>query len=240
MLTVGVLSRRTGLSVRTLHHYHTIGLLRPARRSEAGYRLYSVRDLMRLQQIVLLRSVGLSLDEIGRSLSKGGPTLLRTIEQHVARLHVRIEQERRLCGRLEETAIRLRRRELPTLDEIIHTIEGVTMSDKYFTPDQQEWMKQRRESVGEARIKEVEAEWPVLIAEVRAEMDNGTPPDDPRVKALAVRWAGLVEEFTNGNLGIAKSVATMYENEPAVRQSTGLTAAIMDYISRAGAFNSLG
>jgi DNA-binding transcriptional MerR regulator len=236
MLTVGALSKRTGLSVRTLHHYHAIGLLRPARRSDAGYRLYSVRDLMRLQQIVLLRSVGLPLAEIRRSLSTGGPTLLGTIEQHITRLQARIEQDRRLCSRLEETAARLRKRQRPTLEEIVDIIEGVTMSDKYFTPEQREWMKARGEAVGEARIKEVEAEWPKLIAEVRAEMERGAPPDHPSVKALAARWAGLVEEFTNGNLGIAKSVATMYQNEPSVRQKTGITAEMMEYISRAGAF----
>ena len=238
-LTVGALAKRTGLSVRTLRHYDDIGLLRPARRTESGYRLHSIGELMRLQQIVLLRSVGLSLEEIGRSLSKGGQTLLATIEQHVARLHARMAQERRLCRRLEQTSGRLRLRQKPTIEEIVQTIEGVIMSEKYFTPEQMEWMKERRTVVGEARIREVEAEWPRLIAEVREEMEKGTPPDDPRVKALAARWGSLVQEFTKGNLGIARSVATMYKNEPSVRQRTGLDSAIMEYISRASAFGSL-
>ena len=238
-LTVGALARRTGLSVRTLRYYDDIGLLRPARRTESGYRLYSIAELMRLHQIVLLRSVGLSLAEIGRSLSNGGQTLLGTIEQHVGRLHARIEQERLLCRRLEQTSERLRKRQKPTVEEIVQAIQGVMMSEKYFTPEQQEWMKARGEVVGEARIREVEAEWPTLIAEVRQEMEKGTPPDDPRVQALAARWGSLVREFTNGNLGIAKSVATMYTNEPSLRQRTGLDSVIMEYISRAGAFNSV-
>jgi MerR family transcriptional regulator, thiopeptide resistance regulator len=110
------------------------------------------------------------------------------------------------------------------------------VSEKYFTPEQQEWMKDRRATVGESRIREVEAEWPKLIAEVRAEMEKGTPPNDPCVMALAERWRGLVLEFTNGNLGISKAVATMYNEEPAVRQKTGIDSAMMDYISRGGAF----
>ena len=113
------------------------------------------------------------------------------------------------------------------------------MSEKYFTPEQMDWMKERRAVVGEARIKEVEAEWPRLIAEVREELAKGTPPDDPRVKGLAARWEGLVLEFTNGNLGISRSVATMYKEEPAVRQRTGIDSAMMEYISRATAFNSV-
>jgi hypothetical protein len=57
------------------------------------------------------------------------------------------------------------------------------------------------------------------------------------VRSLARRWQGLVHGFTNGNLGISKSVATIYKEEPAVRQKTGIDAAMMEYISRAGAFN---
>jgi DNA-binding transcriptional MerR regulator len=236
-LTVGDVAKRTGLSVRTLHHYDALGLLKPSGRTDAGYRLYTVRDLMKLQQIVLLKSLGLPLAQIARTLSSDGPTLLRTIETHVIRLRARIEQERQVCAGLEETAARLRKRRTPTIEEILRTIEEVTMTAKYFTPAQKEWIRERRVVVGEARIREVEAEWPKLVAEVRTAMEKGTPPADPHVRALAGRWNGLVEEFTDGNLGISKAVATIYKEEPSVRQKTGIDAAMMEYISRAGAFN---
>ena len=58
----------TGVSIRTLHYYDEIGLLKPTRRTAAGYRLYSERDLLRLQQIMISRSLGLSLEEIRDSL----------------------------------------------------------------------------------------------------------------------------------------------------------------------------
>jgi DNA-binding transcriptional MerR regulator len=231
-LTVGTVAKRTGLSVRTLHHYDAIGLLTPARRTEAGYRLYSVRDLMRLQQVVLLRSLGLPLDDIAESLARGGQTLLRTIEEHTRQLHRRIEREQALCRRLEAT--------MPTVDDILQIIVEVAVSEKYFTPEQREWLQRRAEQVGPERIKQVEqVEWPTLIAEVRAEMDKGTPPDAAHVRALAARWTALVEEFTNGNLGIARAVATVYKNEPSMRQKTGIDGAMMEYMSRAGALKKV-
>src|SRR5688572_30098907 len=58
----------SGLTVRTLHHYDSIGLLVPSDRSAAGYRLYDDDDLLRLQQIVIGRELGLSLEAIRRSL----------------------------------------------------------------------------------------------------------------------------------------------------------------------------
>src|SRR5215212_4431999 len=57
-------AERSGVTVRTLHHYDRLGLLRPSRRTRAGYRLYGERDFARLQQIVTLKFIGLSLKQI--------------------------------------------------------------------------------------------------------------------------------------------------------------------------------
>ncbi|MEJ2888805.1 MerR family transcriptional regulator [Actinomycetospora aeridis] len=62
--TVGQVAERSGVTVRTLHHYDEIGLLRPSRRSAAGYRLYTEDDLMRLQHVVVYRRLGFALEEV--------------------------------------------------------------------------------------------------------------------------------------------------------------------------------
>ncbi len=67
--TVKQVAKLAGVTVRTLHHYDAIGLLRPAAVSPAGYRLYSDADLERLQQVLFFRELGFSLREIGRALS---------------------------------------------------------------------------------------------------------------------------------------------------------------------------
>ena len=74
-LKVGELARRSGLTIRTLHHYDSIGLLCPSARSEAGYRLYSDADVARLHGIQALRQWGLGLSEIGALLANQGATL---------------------------------------------------------------------------------------------------------------------------------------------------------------------
>ena len=58
-LKVGELARRTGLTVRTLHHYDEIGLLRPSLHTDSGHRLYTGRDVARLQQVLSLRAARL-------------------------------------------------------------------------------------------------------------------------------------------------------------------------------------
>jgi DNA-binding transcriptional MerR regulator len=66
--TVGAVAKLARTSVRTLHHYDEIGLLRPSGRSRSSYRLYTGQDLERLQQILFFRELGFSLEDIGRIL----------------------------------------------------------------------------------------------------------------------------------------------------------------------------
>jgi DNA-binding transcriptional MerR regulator len=212
-LTVGELARRTGLTVRTLHHYDEIGLLRPSRHSGAGYRLYTVRDVARLQQVRSLRQLGFSLEEVRDCLDRPGFSPLELVRLHLARVREQIELHRRLCARLEALADYLQGAGEVPADEFLRTIEVMTMMETYYTPEQMEYLKKRREEVGEERMKQAPADWAELIAQVRAEMEKGTDPADPTVQALAHRWQALINEFTGGDPGIAQSVGRLWREQ---------------------------
>ena len=64
MMAVKEMSRRSGVSIRTLHHYDAVGLLRPAAVTDAGYRLYDDKALERLQIILLFKELEFPLKEI--------------------------------------------------------------------------------------------------------------------------------------------------------------------------------
>lgn len=230
---VGELAEATGLTVRTLHHYDAIGLLRPSARTASGYRLYGEGDIERLQRIRSLRELGLSLEEIRECLGRPGGSLAEVIGLHIGRLREEIARKTRLLDRLERMAARLEADEGVSAEEFLETLEAMTMFEKYFTAEQLERIRQQRERVGAARIKEAEAEWPALIAEVKAEMEKGTDPLSEPVLALARRWKGLVEEFTGGDEGIASGVRELYRNEPSAREWAGFDPAVWEYIGRA-------
>jgi DNA-binding transcriptional MerR regulator len=234
---VGELARETGLTVRTLHHYDQVGLLSPSGRTASGHRLYAPADVARLQQIRSLRELGFSLDEVRAFLERPDASPRRTIRMHLERLREQLEAQRRLCERLEAIAERLDRAEEVSAREFLDTIGMMTMYERYYTPEQLAELERRRATVGEDRIREVEAEWPRLIAEVRAEMGRGTDPADPRVQALARRWAGLVREFTGGNPEIARAAAKLNRDQGAqLREQHGdavPTPEVMEYVGRA-------
>ncbi|MGP0069751.1 MAG: MerR family transcriptional regulator [Isosphaeraceae bacterium] len=236
-MKVGELAKRTGLTVRTLHHYDEIGLLKPSLHTESGHRLYTADDVGRLQRVLSLRQLGFSLEETAGCLDKAGFSPLEVLRLHAARLRDRIRLQRRLCERLEAVASRFQSAEEVSADELIRTIEEMTMIESYYTPEQLEAIKSRGEQLGQDRIQPSQEEWADLIADVRAEMDRGTDPSKPEVQAMARRWMDLIQAFTGGDSGIERSLGRLWKEQgdtlAAQHDSRYDPRGVMEYIGRA-------
>ena len=119
---VGELAKRTGLTVRTLHHYDQIGLLSPSHRTAAGHRLYVDADVARLQQVTSLRSLGFPLEEIRDVLNQKRMSPLQVVQLHADRLRQQVKSQQRLVERLDALAAGLKEAETVSADELIQTI----------------------------------------------------------------------------------------------------------------------
>lgn len=216
-LKIGDLARRTGLTVRTLHHYDAIGLLKPSLHTESGYRLYTGGDIARLQQVLSLRQLGFSLEEIRDCLDRADFSGIDIIEIHLARLREQIERQGKLCERLEALAARLRTAGSVCADEFITTIQEMAMleslQEKYFTPEQLKLIRQRGEQIGPKDLERMQEAWAELIALIRAEMEKGTDPADPTVLALARRWQELLSQSTAGDPEIQTAMKRLWEEQ---------------------------
>ncbi len=227
MWKIGELARRTGLTVRTLHHYDEIRLLSPEERSDGGHRVYGEADVRRLYRIVSLRSLGFPLDAIAAALDHEDFDPRAAVEDHLARLEAQMEQQRQLQASLRRLLERL------DTDDFLTTIEEMTMRQRYYTPDQLDQLEQRRQALGEDAIRDVEREWAEIFATLRAEMDAGTDPADPKLRPLAERGRELVAMFTGGDPGITSSLKQMWENEDPEKVSHGMVdAEVMAYYGR--------
>ena len=207
---IGDLAKRTGVSIRTLHHYDAIGLLSPSHRTPAGHRLYGREEVIRLQQIVSLRQMGFPLEEIRTLLDRRDLDARHVIDLHIARLRQQVAAQQQLCARLESLAAHYTS---AGADEFLKTIEVMTMFEKYYTKEQLDTLAKRREMLGEERMQQAQQEWPALMRDLREEMQRGTQPSDPRVQELAKKFRSLIEEFTGGDAGIEESLRNMYRNE---------------------------
>ena len=212
-MKVGELARRTGLTVRTLHYYDEVGLLRPSRRTVAGHRRYLAADVERLQQVMSLRQIGLSLEEIQRYLDRPGVSLEQVLELHLSRLREVIAAQAQLCERLETIVLQGRGPGSFSIEALTEAIEAMPMFEKYYTPEQLEQLRQRGESVGSERIEEVQREWADLFARFREAMEAGADPASQEMKELARKSESLIAEFTGGDPGITASLTNMYAEQ---------------------------
>ncbi|MCA8220741.1 MerR family transcriptional regulator [Burkholderia sp. BC1] len=226
-LKVGELAKRSGLTVRTLHHYHAIGLLTPSARADNGYRLYDRDDVARLHQIQALRRFGLSLAEIGDYLNQPGTPLVDLVAKQIASLDRQLAQASQLRERLVSLHAQLAAGTEPELSDWLTTLELMTVYDKYFSDEELARMPMYRKS------QTGDAEWIALVADVRALHDAGVPPEDDRVRALADRWMTQLVRDTAGDPRLLAKLNVMHEREPSMQSKIGISTELRDYVLKA-------
>ena len=214
----------TGVTVRTLHHYDRLGLLKPSHYSRAGYRLYSERDFARLEQIVALKFIGFPLKEITGILSRDSIDLASALRRQREAIH---EKRRKL-----ELAIQaIQRAEYvigsstdPDWETFAKIIEVINMqndmewSKKYYSAEAQREVGKRAAAVPREVIEQAQLDWATLIKEVDIAVKAGEDPTCEKSQLLAARWAELLKGFTGGNPEIQAGLNKMYadrDNWPA-------------------------
>ncbi|MGH3854860.1 MAG: MerR family transcriptional regulator [Pseudonocardiaceae bacterium] len=237
---VSELAHTAGLTVRALHYWDEIGLVSP-QRTPSGHRCYTSADVTRLYQVMALRQMGLRLDEIVALFdSNEVPDPQTTLRRHLDVVDAELRQRRELRDRLVRVLEALEREGTDTdVELLLKVIKKMTMFENQLTADQRAWFTQRREVIGEKKWQAALAEWPQLIAQVRAEMDAGTDPRESTVQQLVARWDELAELFIGNEpamkTAMGKAWRTMWaEHADQLRQSSSVAPPQMwDYIQRA-------
>jgi DNA-binding transcriptional MerR regulator len=205
-----------GVTVRALHHYDHLGLLEPLHRSANGYRLYSDADLARLEQIMVLKSLGLPLKQI-RDLLNDKSTLRQTLRRQ---LHVLIEKRGQLesaIRAIENAEKSLKSKRAPDWEffkQILKEIEMQNETDwtkKYYSEDAQVKIEERKALWSPEMQEKVSQEWAELFTDIEASL--GENPASPKAQALAGRWRKLVHGFTCGDPEIQKGLNAMYADQ---------------------------
>ncbi len=211
-------AERAGVTVRTLHHYDRLGLLRPSGRTLAGYRLYSDSDLARLQQIVTLKFIGLSLAQIKELLSERMFSLAEAL-----RLQRAVMQEKR--RRLDAALAAIERAEqtigangaldwqaLRKIVEVIEMQNNMDWAKKYYSAEAQARIAERA-AANPGLAEQGQRDWAVLLAEVDEAVREGVDPASARAQQLAQRWNALLHAFTDGDPEIAAGLKRLYADE---------------------------
>lgn len=235
-LKVGELAKRTGLTVRTLHHYDEIGLLKPSQHTAAGHRLYTADDLGRLMRIVSLRQLGFSLDQVGECLDRPGFEPVRVLRMQAERLREQIGLQEKLVQRLDALATQFESAGEVSAEQFLQTIEVTTMIEEYYTPEQLETLRLRREEAmarGVDIVQQGANDWAALTAEITAAMHAGLDPAAPEVQELQQRKQALIDAFTGGDAGIGKGLNRLWKEQGGKLSSQhGYDPNLLEYMGR--------
>ena len=227
----GEFARMAAVTPRTLRFYDRAGLLSPSHYSESGYRLYREEDLADLQQILALKFLGFSLDEIREFKHSGAEGFARALREQKEMLLDRRRQLDEVIIAVERAEDLLARGErdwqsVTEILEVIQTEPKAEWVDRYFTPAQRKRMEEltdgafseearrklaERPDWTEADQKRVDARYAEIASELRRLVAGDARPDGAEAQRVAALQVELIEEFTRGDPEVASGLTKFWE-----------------------------
>lgn len=217
--TVKKVASIANISVRTLHHYDAIGLLKPESVSESGYRLYSDKDLERLQQILFYRELGFDLKEIKRIMNSPLYDRKTALEEHRLMLTAQRKRIDTLIASVDKTLDAVKKGKKMTAEEMFEGLDKAQVD---------EWTKEAYEKYDKALVDEsvrrtskyTKEDWVRIMAEgkknhddIAALMDKG--PADPEVQRLIGEWHAMIcKYYYECTMEIFRGLGELYVNDP--------------------------
>lgn len=237
--TVNQLAKIAGVTVRTLHHYDHIGLLRPSSRNAARYRLYGERELLRLQQILFFKELGIGLENIGRILDSPGFNLIEALEAHREQLKKRAERLDILLDTIDKTIRKLKGENIDMEDEELYGGLSKEQAQAYAEEARQRWDPKLVDQTN-ARVKKWSNEkWAVVNKELDDILKHlsglmGTSVGDPKVQALVARHHAYMNHFFDVKTDMYRNFGKLYTEDTRFhvyfeKYGTGLA----DYLAEA-------
>ena len=227
--TVGELASRTGLTTRTLHHYETLGLLRPAQRSPAGYRLYDDASLAQLHSVLAYRYLGLPLKEIAALLANDPPPLRALLQHQAALVEERIGQHQRLLHALQRCTKALDDGSAELDETLLGVITATRLCEESLSPDEHRLIAQARASMTEAEAAEFQSQGTALMRALDAQRLRGADPASAPVLELSRRLAAMRERVAGTDKAFHEKIRSISKRTPELLRAHGVSPELADY-----------
>jgi MerR family transcriptional regulator, thiopeptide resistance regulator len=214
MFTVKQLSDLAGVTPRTLHHYDTIGLLKPFRVGENGYRYYGEESILHLQQILFYRELGMPLEAIKKIMGRRDFDVLSALESHKKEIGKRIVRLERLVETVDNTISHLKGQKEMSKKQIFAGFTSeeeekyAREAEQMYDPETVRESNRKWKAYGTEKQQTILAEGKQIYIEMIAAMPKGA--DSPEVQALVERWRKHMDYFWTPKLDQLLGLAEMY------------------------------
>ena len=238
MFTVKQLSKLAGVTPRTLHHYDQIGLLKPTRVGENGYRYYGEDSLLRLQQILLYRELDLPLDDIKKIVGRRDFDVLGALQSHKDALQKQAARLDRLLVTVDNTIQHLKG-EKPMSEQGYFEGFSEEQQEKYaqeaeqiYDPETVRASNRKWKSYSAAKKESILAEGKAIYLDLIAALPKGA--DSPETQTLIQRWRDHMDYFWTPNLDQLAAIADGYVNDPRFRANFDkMSAGLAEFMQEA-------
>ncbi len=218
--TVGEISQITGLTVRTLQHYDNIGLLPVSGRSEGGRRYYTEKDLLRLEQIVFYKSIGIPLNSIKEKLTAEQtlPALQKTLEEHLIQLVQKADALHLAITVAEASLEVVGSGSYPPWEmmaNLIRLMDGsslVNWSKYHFDNDLLTILKEHKIGNNLTNSTEIYHEMRQIMITAITLDETSQKPESPAAQLLAKRWWEMIMSLTGGEEATISAFANVNNN----------------------------
>jgi DNA-binding transcriptional MerR regulator len=198
-ITIKNLADLAGVSVRTLHYYDQLGLLKPASRSASGYRFYDEAAVLRLQQIMFFRELGFGLDDIKNIVSQPDFDVLEALRSHRTLLRKKAERSNELLATVDKTIKQISGEAKMEIKEYYHGFSDEKI-EKYRNEVRNRWgektlrdSEKRVMKMGKEKFAEIQAEGGLIFRTIADNMAKGH--DSDVVQAQVRKWRQWLENF---------------------------------------------
>ncbi|MBZ0286803.1 MAG: MerR family transcriptional regulator [Anaerolineae bacterium] len=208
------------MTLRTIRYYDRIGLLKPAAYSESGQRLYTELDYARLQQILTLKLIGLSLEEIKNLLTTDRAEIEQMLERQERVLSEQAERLKAVIQTIEQARRAMQAAQTLDLEHFIEIIKAVNMNtqadwlDQFYDREQQAKLAAMNDARTLDDHRAIGQAWKALFADIQAYLESDVTA--PEVQALVKRWDALIGQFTGGDIELAANLNRAYEQIAAL------------------------
>ena len=247
-MTVGDIAKKMGVTARTLQYYDRKGLFSPSAESEGGRRLYTDRDLITLHQILSLKSLGFSLEDIrGRLMSLNTPNeVAKALTEQAEEIRQKIEQLSSCLTEIEQLCEEVLQMQTVDFSKYADIIVNLQMNNEFYYLikrfDSEMLDHIRRRFDRESGLRFIER-FNCLSDELLRLQTAGIPPESEKCQAVTGQYWALIEEFTGGDMSLLPKLmefgnATGAQNQVEARQTAVnayLERAMEVYFSRLGA-----
>lgn len=223
MYTVKQLARLAGVTRRTLHYYDEMGLLKPSRNSDNGYRYYDEEALIRLQQILLYRELDMPLDQICEVINQNDFDVLAALESHKSALRKRINHLENVIKTVEDTIDHLKGRKEMTKKQLFDVFNEEQISEyekeasQMYDPATVKASYQKWNEYSHADKEKIGEEGNAIYLDIVATMPKGA--DSPEVLSCIARWHRHIEYFWIPNKDQLVGLADHYSADPRFKKN---------------------